>query len=80
MQPSDLTMWKFSNFPATLILREINFADFTRSKTVVLTIFEALHFDYWRNLALGNDKGKKKLKIKIQSCSKGQNGSFCASK
>ena len=54
MQPSDLTMWKFSNFPATLILREINFADFTRSKTVVLTFSEALNFDFWKNFTLEN--------------------------
>ena len=34
--------WNFRNFPATLILREINFADFQR---VFLTISEVLNFD-----------------------------------
>ena len=39
------TVLKFSNFPDTLILREINFANFGRSKNAILTILKALTFD-----------------------------------
>ena len=41
-------VWKFYNFPANGILREINLADFTGSKPAILTIFEALKFNFWK--------------------------------
>ena len=31
------TVWKFQNFPATQIFREINFWDFRGLKTVIIT-------------------------------------------
>ena len=36
------------NFYATLILREIDLADFGCSKTETLTILESLNFDFWK--------------------------------
>ena len=38
------TMWKYGNFSATQILREINFGHFEEPKTVILTILVALNF------------------------------------
>ena len=38
------TVWKFSNFPATLILREINFGWFQKAKSAILTIFWSFEF------------------------------------
>ena len=49
-------------------------ADFRRSRTAVLTIMEALNFDFWKNFTLENVKSSQKFKI--QSYSNGQNGSF----
>ena len=37
-------LWKFSNFPAILIIREINFGWVQRVKTVISTILEAMIF------------------------------------
>ena len=34
------TVWKFSNFPASLILRETNFGHFEATKSAILTIFK----------------------------------------
>ena len=53
-------------------------ADFRRSKTDILTILEALNFDFWKSYTLENVKNSQKFKI--QSCSNDQNGSFGASK
>ena len=39
------TMWKFSNFPATLILRDINFGWFQKVKNCHFNKFEG--FEYW---------------------------------
>ena len=52
--------------------------DFRRSKTAVLTILEALNFDFWKNFTLENVKSPQIFKI--QSCWNGQNGSFWGSK
>ena len=41
-------------------------ADFRRSKTAILTILEALNFDFWKNLTL--EKVKDSQKFNIQSC------------
>ena len=63
---------KFGTFPATLILREINFR---WSKAVALTIMKALNFEFsMKNLTLESIENSQKFKI--QSCSNGQNGSF----
>ena len=37
-------MWKFQNFSATQILREINLGHFEEPKTAILTILAALNF------------------------------------
>ena len=50
------TVWKFSNFSATLILR-INFGWFHKVKNC--HFLEALHFYLWRNLTLENVKSPK---------------------
>ena len=39
-------MWKFQDFSATQILREINFAHFRVSKTVIFAVFEAMNIDF----------------------------------
>ena len=49
-------------------------ADFRRSKTAVLTILEAMNFEFWQFFTLENVKSVQKSKI--QTCSNGQNGSF----
>ena len=53
-------------------------ADIIGLRTAVLTISEALNFDFWKHFSLENVKNIQK--VKIQSCSNGQNGSFGASK
>ena len=49
---------------ATLILREINLADFSRPKTSILTILAALNFDFRNNFTLEMSKGPKKSKFR----------------
>ena len=41
--PEPDTVWKFQDFPANRILREINLAYFAAPKTVILTILAALN-------------------------------------
>jgi len=38
-------------------------ADYRRSETAVLTILEALNFDFWKNYTLNNAKNSQKFKI-----------------
>ena len=38
-------MWKFKNFSATQILREISFGDSGNAKTTIFAILEALKLD-----------------------------------
>ena len=38
--------------------------DFRRSKSAILTILEALNFDFWKNVTLGNVEIPKKSKFK----------------
>ena len=46
-QPNcEYTMWKFQDFSATHILREINFGHFEASKTAILTIWAILNFKF----------------------------------
>ena len=52
------TVWKFQDFCITQILHEINFGDSKSAKSVILTHFEALNFNFWRISAF---KGCKKL-------------------
>ena len=47
-QPSwEYTMWKFQDFSATQILREINFGHFEAPKNASLTILVALNFRFF---------------------------------
>ena len=39
-------MWKFQDFSATQILREINFGHFEVSKTANLIIWSAMNFEF----------------------------------
>ena len=44
-QPNwESTMWKFQDFSAIQILREINFGHFEASKTAILTVWAAPNF------------------------------------
>ena len=40
------TVWKFQNFTATQILREIKFDKFCSSRTAILVILKAPNFDF----------------------------------
>ena len=41
-----ITVWKFQDFSATQILREIILEDSASSKTVIFVVLEALNFDF----------------------------------
>ena len=41
-----VTVWKFQDFYATQILREINFWDSVSSKTAIFAILKALNFGF----------------------------------
>ena len=43
-------MWKFHDFSITQILREINFGDFRRAKSAIITLLEALNFSFYEFL------------------------------
>ena len=61
----EYTMWKFQDFSATQILREINFGHFEAPKTAILTIWAPLDFKF-----LGTSdifKCEISQKFKIQS-------------
>ena len=68
------TVWKFSHFPATLILREINFRWFQKVKNSHVTNFGGFEFWLFENFKLENVKNV--LKFKIQNLSHGQNAFF----
>ena len=61
------TQGKFSNFPATLILREINFGWFQKVKN-----YHFVGFDFWKMFTLENVKNCNKIQIYYNR----QNGSF----
>ena len=42
----EITVWKFQNFSATQILREIDFRDFRGPKYAILVHLEALKYDF----------------------------------
>ena len=49
-QPNwEITKWKFQDFSASQILREINFGYFEAPKTAILTICAALNFEFLGN-------------------------------
>ena len=50
------TVWTFQDFPIIQILREINFGEFKVIKVVILTLSEALNFDFWDISAIQNLK------------------------
>ena len=60
----EYTMWKFQDFSATQILREINFCHFEAPEIAILTIWAALNFEFLETL--GIFKCEISLKIKIQ--------------
>ena len=45
-----IIVWKFLDFPATQILREINFVESWREKTAGFAILEAVNFDFYEFL------------------------------
>ena len=45
--PNPGTEWKFTNFPATQILREINFSEFKPSKNVLFDSFSSTKSWFW---------------------------------
>ena len=49
-------LWKFVDFSVSEILREINFGEFKVIKVVILTLSEALNFDFWDISAIQNLK------------------------
>ena len=65
-------VWDFCNFPVTLLLREINFAEFRVPKTAVSTILETLNFDFWKNVTLKNVKSSKNSNSELLKWSKWQ--------
>ena len=67
-------MWKFQDFSATQILRETNFGKCRSSKHAILTVLEALNFDFWKNFIVVNIKSYKNSKFRAAQY--GQNGSF----
>ena len=69
------TVWKFGNFPGSLILREIHLGWFQKVKNSRLNNFFGFEFWLWeKKFKLNNVKNSKKFKI--QNCSSSQNGRF----
>ena len=54
------TVWKFSNFPVTMILREINFGRFQNVKNCHLNHFEGSQFLFLGDFTRENVKNSKK--------------------
>ena len=62
-QPNwEYKMWKFQDFSATQILREISVGHFKAPKTAILTIGAALNLNFWKNFTLENVKNIRKKK------------------
>ena len=59
------SVWKFKNFSATQILREINFMDSRSAKLPFLAFLRAVDFFHLLNFSL--QKVQDFIKIKIQS-------------
>ena len=72
------TMWKFLDFSATQIFREINFGHSVSPKTANLTIWAGQNFEFLKTFVFS--KCEIFQKIKIQTCSDCLNGSFWYSK
>ena len=66
------TVWKFSNFSATLIFREINFGRVQKIKGATLTILKALNFDFWKHFTLEMSKVPKNANSELLKRSKWQ--------
>ena len=63
---SSSTLWKFQDYPAIQILREINFANFWSSKNAIFEFLEALDFysfSFWYISTLKNSRKSIKWKI-----------------
>ena len=57
-------MWKFQDFSATQILREINVGHFEAPKTAILTIWAALNFEFVDIFDIFKREIAKKSKIR----------------
>ena len=57
------TVWKFSNFPATLILREINFSWYQRVKDWHFNLLGGFEFWFLKNFTLEKIKSCQKSEI-----------------
>ena len=62
-------MWKFQDFSATPILREINFGHLEAPKTAILTIWAALNYEFLGTFDIFKGEIFPKIKIEsLQSC------------
>ena len=60
-------MWKFQDFSATQILREINVGHFEPPKIAILTISAALNFEFLYIFDIFKRKIQKKIKSKYKA-------------
>jgi len=58
-------MWKLQNFSATQIWREIKVCEFGASIIVILTLFEALDFDFYEFLFIVKAEMNQKSKFRV---------------
>ena len=70
-------MWKFRDFSANQILREIISSRSEASKIIILTICAVPNFEFLGTFFIS--KCEIFLKVKIQGLQNYQNGSFCLS-
>ena len=63
-------VWKFQDFSITQILREINLWESRSVKSVILTHFEALNFDFYAFLYLLKAEIRQKWKFSATNCVK----------
>ena len=66
------TMWKFQDFSATQILREINFGYLKPQRTAILTIPAAVNFEFLGILAFSTVKFPKSQNSKLPKLVKWQ--------
>ena len=61
----EYTMWKFQDFSAIQILREINVGHYEAPQIAILTIWAALNFNFWGLLTFSNVKFFPKSESKV---------------
>ena len=65
----EYAVWKFQDFSAAQILREINFGHFDAPKTAILTIWVTLNFEFLGTLNIFKCKIFPKSKIQsLKNC------------